>query len=128
MPGIKVVDLGGYQPRRRAKLWECFGALLKTNPTINKEGGRSTYYVMVPQDKVEHIISQESKDKLKEHKFIIHTPIEYNAMCTIIIRHLDKVMADFNHNEITENIEQTNSWAKVDSVVKLRYFALSKEC
>ena len=40
-------------------------------------------------------------------------------MRKIIIRHLDKVMADFNDNEIAENIKQTNSWAKVESVVKL---------
>ena len=40
-------------------------------------------------------------------------------MRTIIARHLDKVMEDFSENEIIENIEQTNSWAKVESVFKL---------
>ena len=93
--------------------------LLKTNPTNIKEGGKGTFFVIVPQDKVEHVISQESKDKLKDKQFIIHTPIEYNAMRTIIIRHLDKVMAEFTDKEIADNIEQTNSWAKVDTVVKL---------
>ena len=115
MPGIKVVDLAGNQPRRRAQLWEAFGALLKTNPTNIKDGGKGTFYVIVPQDKVEHVISEESKDK----QFIIHTPIEYNAMRTIIIRHLDKVMAEFTDKEIMANIEQCNSWAKVESVFKL---------
>ena len=40
-------------------------------------------------------------------------------MTTIIIRHLDKVMEDFSENEIIENMEQTNSWTKVESVFKL---------
>ena len=30
MPGIKVVELAGHQPRRRAQLWESFGALLNS--------------------------------------------------------------------------------------------------
>ena len=40
-------------------------------------------------------------------------------MRTIIIRHLDKVMAEFTDKEIADNIEQSNSWAKVETVVKL---------
>ena len=119
MPGIKVVDLAVNQPHRRAQLWEAFGALLKTNPTNIKDEGKGTFYVIVPQDKVEQVISQESKDKLKDKQFITHTPIEYNAMRTIIIRHLDKVMAEFTDKEIADNIEQSNSWAKVETVVKL---------
>ena len=119
MPGKKVVDLDGQQPRRRAILWECFGALSKINPTNIKEGGKGTCYVIVPQDKVEHVISTESKEKLKDERFVIHTPIAYNAMRTIIVRHIDKVVEDYSDNEIIENIRPTNPWAKVESVFKL---------
>ena len=119
MPAVKVVDCDGRQPRRRARLWECFGGLLGINPTNIKDGGNGNYYVIVPQEKIEHIISDESKRKLRDHQFEINTPIEYNAMRTVIVRHIDKVISEYSDQEIINNIEATNSWAKVEFVYKL---------
>ena len=119
MPAVKVVDCDGRQQRRRAKLWECFGGLLGINPTNIKDGGNGHYYVIVPEDKIEQIIKEESKQKLRDHKFEIHTPIEYNAMRTIIVHHLDKVISEYNDKEIINNIEATNEWAEVEFVYKL---------
>ena len=119
MPAVKVVDCDGRLPRRRAKLWECFGGLLGIKPTNIKEGGKGTYYVIVPQDKVEKIIADESKQKFRDHKFEIHTPIEYNAMRMIIVRHIDKVIEVYEDQEIIQNIQATNPWAKVESVYKI---------
>ena len=118
MPAVKVVDCDGRQ-QRRAKLWECFGGLFGINTTNIKDGGNGHYYVIVPEDKIEQIIKEESKQKLRDHKFEIHTPIEYNAMRTIIVRHLDKVVSEYNDKEIINNIEATNEWAKVEFVYKL---------
>ena len=119
MPAVKVVDCDGRQQRRRAKLWECFGGLLGINPTNIKDGGNGTYYVIVPQDKLEKIISEDSKQKPRDHKFEINTPLEYNAMRTVIVRHIDKVITEYSDKEIIQNIESTNEWAKVEFVYKL---------
>ena len=119
MPAVKVVDCDGRQQRRRAKLWECFGGLLSINPTNIKDGGNGNYYVIVPQDKIKQIITEESKQKLRDHKFEINTPIEYNAMRTVIVRHIDKVISEYNDKEIINNIEATNGWAKVEFAYKL---------
>ena len=96
MPAVKVVDCDGRQKRRRAKLWECFGGLLGINPTNIKDGGNGNYYVIVPQDNIEHIITEESKQKLRDLKFEINIPTEYNAMRTVIVRHIDKVISEYN--------------------------------
>ena len=119
MPAIKVVDRDSRQAKRRSKLWECFGRL-GINPTNIKEGGKGTYYVIVPQDKVEKIISNEVKENFRtQYSFEIHTPIEYNAMRTIVIRHIDKVIEEYEDNEIITNIESCNAWAKVESIYRL---------
>ena len=98
---------------------KCFGGLLGINPTNIKEGGNGIYYVIVPQDKIEKIITEESKQKLRDHKFEINTPIEYNAMRTVIVGHIDKVISEYSDQEIIQNIETTNEWAKVEFVYKL---------
>ena len=40
-------------------------------------------------------------------------------MRTVIVRHIDKVITEFSDNEIIQNIETTNEWAKVEYVYKL---------
>ena len=67
MPAVRVVDCDGRLARRGAKLWQCFGGLLGINATNTKEGGKGIYYVIVPQDKVEKIITDESKQKFRSH-------------------------------------------------------------
>ena len=40
-------------------------------------------------------------------------------MRTVIVRHIDKVISEYNDQEIINNIEATNGWAKVEFVYKL---------
>ena len=65
---------------------------------------------------IEQIITEESKQKLR---FEMNTPIEYNTLRTVIVRHIDKVISEYNDKEIINNIEATNGWAKVEFVYKL---------
>ena len=73
----------------------------------------------MPQDKIEQIITEEGKHKLLDHKFEINIPIEYNAMRTVMVLHIDKVISDYSNQEIIQNIETTNEWAKVEFAYKL---------
>ena len=96
-----------------------FWGPFRHQPPNIKEGGNDIYYVIVPQDKIEKIISEDSKQKLRDHKFEINTPNEYNAMRTVIVGHIDKAISEYSDQEIIQNIEITNEWAKVEFVYKL---------
>ena len=117
MPAIKVVDRDPRGPKRKSQLWQCFGSV-GVNPHHIKEG-KGTYYAIVPQEKVELIISQESKQTFQQKGFEIHTPLEYNAMRTVIVKNVDQVIADYEDQEVIDSIETANQGVKVESIFRL---------
>ena len=89
MPAIKVLDRNANGQRRRPQLWECFGEI-NVNPIALKEG-RGIFYAIVHHDKMEECLKEESKNIFRENGFEITPPIEYNALKSIVVRHMDKV-------------------------------------
>ena len=100
MTGIKIVDRDTRGARRRAKLWECFGKL-NLNPTDIKDaqyGG--AYYAILPANQTEKALTTEAKAEFNKYNFEIIPPIEYNAMKSIVVRHLDRVINEYDDDEI----------------------------
>ena len=102
MPAVKVIHKDTRGERRRPLLWECFG-FVGVNPTDIKET-RGVYYVIVGQEELEGILKADSKQTFIEQGFEVLPPIEYNALRTIVIRHIDKVIDEYTDEEIINNI------------------------
>ena len=65
------------------------------------------YYAIIKQDQVEMVISNESKEIFSQNSFEVHIPIEYKAMCSIIIRHIDKAINGYTDEEVIASINQS---------------------
>ena len=117
MPAIKVVDRDTRSQRRRPKLWETFG-IVGVNPTELKEG-KGVFYAIVKEEQVETVINDEAKEVFLQNNFEVHTPIEYEAMHSIIIRHIDKAINEYTDEEVITSINSANEWAEVDSIHRI---------
>ena len=88
------------------------------NPNEVKDG-RGAYYVILHQDKIEVALTEQTKELFKAHDFEIQVPIEYNALRSVIIRHIDRVIEEYEDEEIVDTINKANSWAEVEGIVRL---------
>ena len=59
MTGVKVIDKDPGAPRRRQKLWECFGAV-NLHPTDIKDG-RGAYYAILKNEQLEQMLNEQTK-------------------------------------------------------------------
>ena len=114
---IKIIDKDPRAHRRRPKLWECFSKI-GINPTGIKDA-KGAYIAIVQGGMVEKMLTEESKTIFMREGFDIITPIEFNAMRSIVVRHIDKVINEYSDEEIISSIEERNSWAKVESIYKI---------
>ena len=114
---MKIVDRDPGGHRRRLLLWECFG-LIQINPTDIKDG-RGAYYAIIPTNKVEHVITDEVKEIFRKKNFEIITPIEFNSLKSIIVRHIDKAITEYTREEMIAQIQAENDWIKVEDVVHI---------
>ena len=117
MPAIKIIDKTPRETRRKPCLWECFG-LAGINPTEIKEG-KGIYYAIVQQEKIEEVLKNDVKEDFANAGFEIQTPIEYNALRSIVIRHIDKAIQEYTDEEIIASINEANQWADVESIYKI---------
>ena len=117
MTGIKIVDRGTRQSKRRTKLWECFGKIGIYPADIKDANG--AYYAIVQAAKVEEILEEENKKIFSDENFDVLPPIEFNAMRSVVVRHIDKVIEEYSDEDIIDSIEHSQSWAKVDGIVRI---------
>lgn len=117
MTGVKIVDKNPRAPRRRGRLWECFGRV-GINPTDVKDA-RGAYYAILPMNMVEKLLEEEVKQTFKNEEFEILNPIEYNSLKSVIIRQVDRVILEYEDEEIIQSIQDKNNWAQVEQVHKL---------
>ena len=65
-------------------------------------------------------MKKEVRDYANEKGFEIKTPIEYTAMKTVVVKEIDSIIDEFTDQEIIENIERVNDWAKVVELYKFQ--------
>ena len=117
MSAIKVIDREPRQPRRCPKLGETFGLIGIHSPGIKE--GKGIHYAIIKQEHIETVISDENKQVFDQNGFDSVTPIEFDAMRSVVVRHIDKVITEYRDEEIIESINQVNIWADVDSIVRI---------
>ena len=87
------------------------------NSTKIKEG-KGIYYAVV-QQKIEEVLKNDVKEQFTSKGFEIQTTIEYNALRSIVIRHIDKAIQEYTDEAIIESINNANQWADVESIYKI---------
>ena len=103
MTGVKIVDKDTRAPCRRPRLWECFGEI-GVNPSDIKDAP-SAYYAILPADKVEFVLTDVAKNVFQKEGFEILPPIEYSAMRSVVVRHIDKVTHEYSNEKIIQSIQ-----------------------
>ena len=81
--------------------------------------GQGVFNPIVIEEDLENILKQEMANKAKEKGFEILTPIEYGAMHAVVIKEIDSMVDDCSVEEIKNNVEDLNIWAKVSEIVKM---------
>ena len=64
-------------------------------------------------------ITDGVKETFNKNGFQITTPIEYDALRSVIVKHLDKVLDEYSNDDVIESIHQANHWAQVKEVVRI---------
>ena len=113
MKSIKIIDHRAGDGRRRA-LYECLGLCQIYANKVQE--GRGVLFALIKAEQLERLLNEESKEKLKQYGFEAVTPIEYEAMRSVVARELDGEIKNYSKDEIIEHLERQNSWAKIDNV------------
>ena len=114
---IRVDDLAPGGLPRRARLYEILG-FYGIHPYKIKQN-RSMYFIVMEDSKIEQALDEKCKESLRQENFIIQTPLEYNALKTIVAKQLDQIIDFYEDEDIIQNIESKNEWCKVESIYKL---------
>ena len=69
---------------------------------------------------MEKSISEEAKDVFKKETLEILIPIEISAMKSVVVRHFDKMIVDYEDGEIIESINRLNDWAGAEEIYNLQ--------
>ena len=114
MTGIKIIDRSTRASCRRPRLWECFGRI-GVNPTDIKDA-HGAYYAV---DNAEKLLTNEAKAIFRDDNFEVLPPIEYNALKSVVVKHLDKVISEYTDEEVIDSINAKYNWANAESIYRL---------
>ena len=116
-PAIKLIDKTPGEPNRHANVYRTFG---KLGITIKKvHDARGAFYVIVSEENLEKILTEENKRECRKEGYEIQAPLEYNSIKTIVVKQLDNMVDSFSDQEIVDSIHELNDWAKVESMYRL---------
>ena len=87
---------------------------------LKMHSGQRVFFPIIRESDLEEILKKEVRDYAKEKGFEIKTPIEYTAMKTVVVKEIDSIIDEFTDQEIIENIERVNDWAKVVELYKFQ--------
>ena len=102
---------------RRMRLYEALGKL-EIRPNKVKEE-RRMFFVIIEERYIEKLLDKKSKEIMKKEGFEVLNPLEYNAMKTVVAKQIDEIVDYYNEQDIITSIEESNTWAKVENIVKL---------
>ena len=87
---------------------------------LKMHSGQRVFFPIIRESDLEEILKKEVRDYANEKGFEIKTPIEYTAMKTVVVKEIDSIIDEFTDQEIIENIERVNDWAKVVELYKFQ--------
>ena len=113
MKSIRIIDHKKGEDRVRA-LWQALG-LCKIYPDKIQEG-RGALFPIIKAEDLEKLLTEDSRNKVKQHGFEVVTPVEWEAMKSVVVCELDRSIKSYTEAEIIQMIDHHNGWAKVESV------------
>ena len=118
MPSVKIKDLNeGSLPARRLKIYEIGNDL--EIPINRVSGDRGNYYAIIASEKMELMLSEDSKKLFRDNNYQLFDPPEANALRSVFIKEVDKQIDDYQTEQVKENIEIHNEGLKVEEVTQL---------
>ena len=120
MPSVKVTDTrkGSVSGARHNELWKVLGEYNLS--ALKIKDAHLAYYVIVEHEDLEKFLDLDTRVELvSKHEFNVWTPPEVEALRTIVAKHLDRQIDEFNEQEIKENLNNANPWLTVEEVIKL---------
>lgn len=118
---VKIRPLtGGVDNDNREKLSDLLFQRLKLKYSRIMEAGDCFAVVCLNEENVDHLISANSINTLKQFGFDIILPPHLRARKCVIIRGMDKSVHKWTEDQFKLDLESRNEWAKVDSVFKMR--------
>ena len=115
MKSIKIIDLKPHT-KRKGELYDFLGGAGIFPAKVHV--GKGVFFVLIPDDTVEEMVKEETKEKAKEAGFQITMPLEYQTMRTVVVKDLDSLIEQYSSDEIAHSIERVQEWARVEEVVK----------
>ncbi|XP_068206271.1 uncharacterized protein [Palaemon carinicauda] len=118
MNSIRINDTNPEGEKRRKELWKLLCEILKckVNKIIN---GNNCFTIILADEYVDKITGAEAVKLLADENFIVETSREIVSKRTVVVKGVDPIVMEFDENKIREDIENWQSWAKADDVIKL---------
>lgn len=117
MPKIKIKDHSPTASNRRGKIWEIIGVINAPIYKLNETSGG--FFAIGDDNSIEKLCLSENKEIFRNNSFEILNPPELNARKTVVVRGVDRQIADYTAEEIAANIASSNNWASVEEAIKL---------
>lgn len=117
---VKIRPLaGGINPDTREQLSKILFEKLKVKYARIVEAGDCFAVVCLDESNVDLLISTSSITTLRQHRFDIVLPPHLRARKCIVVRWLDSDLHKWTVDQLREDLEARNGWAKIDEVYKM---------
>ena len=118
MPKIRIRDHKPNQGNRKILLWN---RLMTNNLLVYRvEDQNRSHFVVISSDEViEKLLTPKIKETLQKDDFEVLTPPQFNANRTLVVRNVDSIITSIEEDELKNDIERRNDWAKVSDVIKI---------
>ena len=118
MPKVRVKDHRPNLGNRKVLLWN---KLMNNNLLVYKieEQNRNHFVVVSSDEVVEKLLTSKIKEAFRREDFEILTPPQFNAERTVVIRNIDPIITEVDIEELKNDVERRNEWAKITEMIKI---------
>ena len=116
-PALKLIDKRPGEAYRHNDVYGTFGRLGINIKKVHDAKG--AFYVIVSEENLEKILTEENKEECRRHGFEVVAPLEFNSLRTVVVKQLDRMIDDYTDEEMISSIDQDNEWAEVEEVYRL---------
>lgn len=118
---VKLRSLrGGTTKNRKDELIDLLYAKVKVKFTKILSTTDSFVVICATENDVDKLISCQTVTTLKRHDYEVSIPPHLRAKKSVVLKGLDEDITKHDEEDIKRDIEERNSWANVEEVIKMR--------
>ena len=118
---IKIINKTLRNTQTTYPIWRTLEVHDITAWEIKRTDEGKIFYVTLDTENLEKVLAQ--KQTIENYgmfdEYEIKQPLNYNAMCTVVVRKLDPIHIGKDPQELKQSIEQQNETLKIDQIIKL---------